>query len=393
MRLALIISSLRGGGAERVMATLANGWAAQGISVTLITLAPRSSDSYPVDPAVTRVGLHKAGDSQNLLHAIANNWARVRALRKAVLACQPDAVISFIAMANLLTIIATTGLRMPVIVAEHTFVGAKAPKGIWGKLHGPLYRRAAAVVALTQRGASYIETNLGCAVTVIPNPVPFPPDDDATPAECAPVPTRDSRRTMLGVGRLVPLKGFDLLIEAFARIAGRYPDWNLRILGEGHFREALARAATCKGLSDRVSMPGFTSDVRSEMRQADLFVLSSRFEGFPMALLEAMSEGLACISFDCETGPGELINHHENGWLVPANDVSALAEALDTLMQDTDLRKCMGNRAREVSGTYSLPAVLDQWNALVGSVVSGTHVSNNERHLRNATRSTADRGG
>jgi glycosyltransferase involved in cell wall biosynthesis len=117
-------------------------------------------------------------------------------------------------------------------------------------------------------------------------------------------------------------------------------------------------------------MPGFISEVRARMRQADLFVLSSRFEGFPMVLLEAMSEGLACVSCDCETGPGEMIRHGENGWLVPPNDVSALAEALGALMQDTDLRRRLGARAREVTRTYSLPAVLDQWDTLIKSAVS-----------------------
>jgi glycosyltransferase involved in cell wall biosynthesis len=367
VRFALVISSLRGGGAERVMATLANAWAAQGINVTLITLAARSSDSYPVDAAVDRVDLRQAEHSRNLFDGLANNWARLHALRKAILGCQPDVVISFIATANILTLIATAGLRIPVIVAEHTFVGAKAPSGMRGILHGPLYRRAAAVVALTQRGAGHMQEKFGCPATVIPNPVPFPNDVGATSTEPE---HRDGNRAILAVGRLMPLKGFDLLIEAFAQVAERHPDWKLRILGEGPARAELAQTIASRELSDRISMPGFTETVREEMQRADLFVLSSRFEGFPMALLEAMSEGLACISFDCETGPAELIEHRRNGWLVPANDTSALAEALDILMRDADLREQLGKRAGEVRKTYSLQAILDQWDALVKSVVS-----------------------
>jgi glycosyltransferase involved in cell wall biosynthesis len=372
MKLALLISSMRGGGAERVMATLANGWAAQGIQVTLITLAPRSGDRYAVDPAVTRIDLHQAGDSRNLLHALANNWSRIRTLRRTIRACQPDAVISFIAKTNMLAIIATAGLRLPVIVAEHIFLGAKAPKGIWRKLHAPLYRRAAAVVTLTQRGASYIERNFGCPVIVIPNPVPFPSDTDATATPSSRMETDEDtgRRTLLAVGRLIPQKGFDLLIEAFAQVAARHQGWDLCILGEGHSRKQLEQAIADRGLSGRVSLPGFISEVRARMRQADLFVLSSRFEGFPMVLLEAMAEGLACVSCDCETGPGEMIRHGENGWLVPANDVAALAEALDKLMQDPVLRRGLGDRAREVTSTYSLPAVLGQWDTLIKSAVS-----------------------
>ncbi|HJU08480.1 MAG TPA: glycosyltransferase, partial [Rhodanobacteraceae bacterium] len=288
------------------MATLADAWAAQGVKVTLITLAPTSHDRYEVSPAVSRVVLDKSGASPSVLRAIVNNLTRVRALRAAILACQPDVVISFVAITNMLTLMAAIGLRLPVIVAEHTFIGAKTPRGIWSKFHGPLYRRAAAVVALTRRSASLVEKRLGCTVTVIPNPVPFPAAG-ANAAVTASHKTNShagkSSRTLLAVGRLMPVKGFDLLIEAFATAVEIHPDWNLRILGEGCFRETLAEAVAARGLCGRVSMPGFTSNVRTEMQQADLFVLSSRFEGFPMALLEAMSEGCACVSFDCETGP------------------------------------------------------------------------------------------
>jgi len=366
------------------MATLANAWTEQGVEVTLITLARRRTDDYPLDPAITRIELDKKMESRNPLHALFNNWARICALRNAIRSCQPDAVISFIAVTNMLTVLATTGLRLPVIVAERTFIGAKTPRGIWSKLHGPLYRRAAAVATVTQRGARYMEEKFGCAVTVIPNPVPFAPLEAATKPSCRE--ENSERHTILAVGRLMPVKGFDLLIEAFARVAESYPNWNLRILGEGHLREPLAQSATQRGLSGRVSMPGFIDDVRAEMQQADLFVLSSRFEGFPMALLEAMSEGCACISFDCETGPRELIKHGENGWLVPAGDVAALGKALVTLMGDAALRQRLGEHARQVIKTYSLPAVLDQWNALINAVVFPHAPSSHERHLRNAIR-------
>jgi glycosyltransferase involved in cell wall biosynthesis len=389
LKLALVIGSLGGGGAERVMATLANAWAAHAVDVTLITLHSRDHDKYTVSPAVARVELCKAGRSRNVLHALANNCSRIRRLRRAIVACKPDVVISFVDRTNMLTIIATAGLRLPVIVAEHTFAGAFALKGIWGRLQGPLYRRAETVVALTGRGASCIENKFGCGVTVIPNPVPFPRETEASAVpDSASGPRDRGRRTLLAVGRLVPLKGFDLLIEAFAQLAGLYPDWDLRILGEGDFRDALLQKAAALHISHRVSMPGFVSDVRANMRQSDLFALSSRYEGFPMALLEAMAEGLACVSFDCETGPRELIRHGENGWLVPANDVSALAEALGTLMQDADLRQHLGVRAREVTKIYSLPAVLDKWNALIKTVA---FPDMGQREPRNAIRSPANR--
>jgi glycosyltransferase involved in cell wall biosynthesis len=133
-------------------------------------------------------------------------------------------------------------------------------------------------------------------------------------------------------------------------------------------RAGLEQKIAEHGLDGRIAMPGFDANVRRAMRRADLFVLSSRYEGFPNALLEAMTEGRACVSFDCDAGPRELIDHRRNGWLVPAGDAQALSAALDTLMGDAGLRAQLGQRARDVSSTYSLATILDQWNALVTSV-------------------------
>lgn len=366
MRLALIVPSLGGGGAERVMATLANAWAARGNEVSLITLSSAGNDRYPLDRTVRRVALDMTGRSSNPVQALGRNLVRVRALRRAIEAARPDAVISFVANTNALAMLAATGLRVPVIVTERQFVGAEPSRLVWTLLRRVLYRRAAAVVAQTHRCAEELAARVGRAVKVIPNPV-APGSGDSMPDA---IPAADGRtRTLLAVGRLVPAKGFDLLIEAFARIAQRHPGWKLEILGDGPWREELARAIAARGLETRIAMPGFSPQVRQAMRCADLFVLSSRFEGLPNALLEAMAEGAACVSFDCTAGPRELITHGENGWLVPAEDVDGLAVALDTLMRDDGLRARLGTRAREVCNFYSVGEILRQWDMLLASVM------------------------
>lgn len=369
MKLALVISSLGGGGAERVMSMLARAWASDGNEVTLITLASPRADSYPLDPAVRRIALDVAGDSPHAVAALGNNLARLRALRRAIKGCRPDAVVSFMANTNLLSVAAALGLGVPVIVSERVSVEAQPPRGIRAVLYRLLYRRAAAVVAQTRRAARDIERRTGCVVTVIPNPVSQeqpPASRDASGIE-PPTHSGTDRRNLLAVGRLSPQKGFDLLLEAFARVAGHHANWDLTILGEGRLRAELTATIAACGLAGRVSMPGFDNHVREAMRRADLFVLSSRFEGFPNALLEAMAEGTACVSCDCETGPREMIRHGRNGWLVPAEDVTALAGALDALMQDDGLRARLGAHAREVRTLYSLPKVVAQWNALLAS--------------------------
>jgi glycosyltransferase involved in cell wall biosynthesis len=224
MRLVLIVPSLGGGGAERVMATLANAWAVRGAEVTLITLSSAVNDRYPLDRRVWRLALDVAGRSSNPVQAFGRNVVRVRALRRAIKAARPDAVISFVANTNALAMIAAMGLRVPVIVTERQFIGAEPSRLVWTLLRRVLYRRAAMVVAQTRRCADELEARVGRAVQVIANPV-APGTDNARPD---PAPVADGRmRTLLAVGRLVPAKGFDLLIEAFARVAERHPGWKL----------------------------------------------------------------------------------------------------------------------------------------------------------------------
>lgn len=364
MKLVLVISSLGGGGAERVMTLLANAWVERGDEVTLITLASDRMDRYPLDPAVRRIALDVAGDSAHVLAALGNNFVRIRALRRAIAASRPDAVISFIAESNVRVLIAAAGLRVPVIISERTFLNGHHMRGIWRTLRRWSYPRASAIVAQTRRCAAELEALVRRQVDVIANPVWTESRPDGTADDGV-----THGHTLLAVGRLAPEKGFDLLIEAFAQASPRHHDWRLVILGEGPLRDELARKITDRNLGGRIAMPGFDAHIRSAMRRADLFALSSRYEGFPNALLEAMTEGLACVSFDCNAGPRELIDHRSNGWLVPAGDVSALAAALDTLMGDADLRAQLGQRARSIAGKYSLATILEQWNALVTSVL------------------------
>jgi glycosyltransferase involved in cell wall biosynthesis len=363
MRLALVIPTLGGGGAERVMVALANAWVAEGAAVTLITLAPSHRDKYPLHAAVQRVGLDVAAPSPHVLAALRNNAARVRSLRPALRAAQPDVIVSFTTTVNLLVVLAVAGWRVPVIVSERTFVGAHPPRAAWRLLYRLLYRRAAAVVAQTRRGAADLEARLERPVLVIPNPV------RELPLVVAPRLPRKPLRILLASGRLDPQKGFDILLDAYARIAAAHPDWRLRITGEGAQRAALTAQIDRLGLRDRVELAGFDDDLAAAMREADLFVLSSRFEGMPNVLLEAMSLGLGCVSTDCETGPRELIEHGSNGWLVPVADAPALAAALDALMSDEALRDRLGARAVRVRETHSLASVFARWQSLVARLL------------------------
>ena len=174
----------------------------------------------------------------------------------------------------------------------------------------------------------------------------------------------------VAAGRLTSQKGFDLLIRAWARVARERPGWTLRIYGSGPERPALQALIAEHGLAEGVRLEGATKRIGSKLAEAALFVLSSRFEGFGMVIVEAMSKGLPVVSFDCPRGPSEIIDDGRDGVLVPDGDVDALAEALVGLTGDENRRRELGAAALQKAAAYDLPAIGARWEALLGTVAS-----------------------
>jgi glycosyltransferase involved in cell wall biosynthesis len=175
----------------------------------------------------------------------------------------------------------------------------------------------------------------------------------------------------MGLGRLTPEKGFDLLIEAFARIAPAWPMARLVIWGEGDERARLEAIRARLDLVDRVELPGATRSPERELRSATIFVLSSRLEGLPMVLLEAMAVGRPVVACDCDYGPRDIIRPGVDGLLVPPEDVPALAEAIDGLLRDDERRGTLGRRAVEVRERFAIEAISDRWDALFQEARAG----------------------
>jgi glycosyltransferase involved in cell wall biosynthesis len=178
---------------------------------------------------------------------------------------------------------------------------------------------------------------------------------------------------VVAVGRLTRQKGFDLLLEAFAQCHHRHGQWTLRILGEGEEREALEFQASRLKITDAVELIGVVKDHEAHLRSSQLYVLASRYEGFPNSLLEAMAMGLAVIATDCPTGPADIVAHNENGLLVPPNNVAALASAMDRLMADSEERQRLGVRAGEVVERFSLNKVMTVWDSLLAGIARPSH--------------------
>lgn len=369
MNLTLVISSLRMGGAEGVMARIATGLAERGHAVRLLTLDGCSGPSaLPLHPAIRRHALGLAGPSSGALSALAANIHRVRTLRQAILDEPPQAVLSFMTETNVLTLLAVGG-RVPVAVGERVHPGRHPVGKLWSALRRLTYPRAAAIAVQTTDVADFFPPSLRSRCVTIPNPVTLPPGGELEPdvARSLDAPGH----VLLGMGRLTPQKGFDLLLPAFERIAGDFPDWRLVVLGQGPERERLEAQTQALGLNGRVHFPGRTAAPATALRQASLFVLPSRYEGFPNALAEALACAVPAVAFDCESGPAEILRPEVDGLLVRPEDMNALALALARLMADAELRVSMGGRTGEVLARFGMEAVTRQWETLLSHISAG----------------------
>lgn len=214
------------------------------------------------------------------------------------------------------------------------------------------------LVVLTEADKAAWE-KAGCTnVTVIPNPCSL--DGQKVSIKSA------KSKTILAVGRLHEQKGFDLLLQAWKPIEKTYSDWSLRIVGEGPKRAELEAQIESQGLK-RVVLAGATNNVLDEYEAASIFVLSSRYEGLPLALIEAMWSGLPCIAFDCPQGPAELLAENR-GWLVPNGDIAELtAQIAYALSHPEEALKCAQKAQSFVQTTYSEAAIMPQWVQLIES--------------------------
>jgi glycosyltransferase involved in cell wall biosynthesis len=367
-RILFLVSSMSAGGAERVAANLVNAWASAGVHVTLlVTYSGRGDCFYPLSSAVNLRYLadETKGPKSSGLAYIARFWA----LRRLVHQERPDVVVSFLTNVNVAAVLATLGARVPVIVCERSYPPQLPVGEIWSLLRRWTYPLASRVAMLTTEGLVWLQREIPRSRGVVMhNPVPYPLPVH-TPALLPSDVVAGDRKVLLGVGRLSEEKGFSGLFDAFASLAEQHPLWDLVILGDGPLRSALAQQIQTTGLGSRVFMPGRAGNVGAWYERADLYVLSSRVEGFPNTLGEAMAHGCAAVSFDCDTGPRDLIRHDVDGLLVPPGDVAALAQSLGRLMNDDALRAQMAARALEVRERYSMQRVLSLWDELFTAVL------------------------
>ena len=362
MRILFFVSSMNAGGAERVAASLANAWVQRGDEVCLVpTHLQTDSSFYALDP---RVQFQPLKDKLSWFPPFVTPLRKWRAIKKIHDTFNPDVVVSFLTNVNVNVLLALRGVPTPVIVCERTnpVVSQSADKKLQA-LRSKLYPRATRVVVQTQDAAqafAQAEPQLG-ELAVIPNPIP--------PALAVlPLATeveKTDQPKLIAMGRLVPAKRFDQLIHVFGLLLDAFPEWSLHIYGEGPERESLERRAELVGGKDRIFLHGKTNEPWQVLAQAQLFVLTSAYEGFPNVLLEAMTLGLPCVTVDCPSGPKEISNAGRDASLVMMDNEQALRRALSELMADPRLRGALGQRAAaSVRERYGMPAVIEQWDTI-----------------------------
>lgn len=354
MHVAILVTALGAGGAEQVIAQLSRHLALNGRRVTLISFdAPDDLIYHGFDNRVelVRLGCANSGTTGNL--------RKIFRLRGALRATRPDLLLSFLTKNNLLASIAIVGLPIRWIACERNNPERQQANPLWNALLRITYRRADAIVCQTAAVQRCFPRAVKSRLHVIPNPI--------APSDAKPT---GSGSRLVAVGRLDRQKGFDILIDAFARVASLHPEWQLQIWGEGPERANLEKRIADHAMIDRIILRGVSAQPRGWIAEADVFVLSSRYEGFPNVLGEALSAGLPVIATDCDFGPSEMVSHGIDGWLVPSEQPAALISALDRVLGDATLRSRLASRARAAAERFAPPGVMAEWERLIEAVVN-----------------------
>lgn len=344
-----------------MLSIVASGLAQRGHDVLVASADPPPTQSfYAFDPAVKLVRLGSRPGASWHPAALLRLGSRLRSFR-------PDAAIGFMFAGYATLAGAATGLRVPIVASEHTAFDHYRDRAFQAWLLRRMAPRFAAITIPSERVRIGYPTLVADRMRVIPNPLTMEGGGRGRP-------DRGSRRRLLAVGNLRAEKGHSVLIEAFARIAGNHPDWDLKIVGEGPRKSVLDQAIRDSGLEGRAAISGAVADIAAEYRHADLFVMPSAYESFGLATAEALAAGVPAVGFaDCP-GTNELIRDGVNGLLVEGSDRSkALADGLDRLMRSPSLLQQFADAAPATVAEYAAEGIVTRWEELLQSIVPPGH--------------------
>ena len=405
-RIAFYIGDLAKGGAEHVLRNLAEYFYSQGVETYVVTKT-EDEDEYELSEGITRIIADITPEEEK--GRIYNLFARIRKLRRIWKDIRPDIIVSFIRKNNLMALASSKGLKIPVVVSVRSDPAREFGSEGFRRLSFALFKRAAGIVVLTNEAKEYFPEKLQRKTVVMPNAIDrkfvdvlegkknwygIGEDDltDAKDEEIVAMMYAKRRHEVITVGRIDDNKNQRMLVDAFVMIADKHPDWTLHIYGDGEGRMELVEYVigldkkqaedgnyrpgsrdengNYANISDRIIFHGVTDNVANVMAGRSIFVLPSKMEGMPNALIEAMVMGMACISTDCPCGgPAELIKDGVNGLLVQVTDVSTMADDLDNLMSDDELRMMLGTQASLLIDDVHPDKVCRKWDEYLNSVI------------------------
>lgn len=364
MKILFVVDKLEVGGTERSAVTLCNYWVNKGYDIYLIVIfSGKGKNDYFLEKNVKLIYLADIVKSKK--KNIFNSIHRLVKLRILLNKIKPNLILSFLTHVNVVTIIFSINSNIPRIISERNYPPLKITPLFWIIARKFLYRYADCLVVQTKTTKKWIDKNIKTKKTfIIPNPCIHP-----VPLSNPVIDThkifKKNIKYIIAVGRFDKQKGFEILIKVFSKIIKDHNEWNLIIVGDGNLRKKYINLIKNLKLENKVILPGRAGNIQDFYNKSDIFVLSSKYEGFPNVLLEAMSNGLPVISTNCKTGPSDIINHYQNGILISLENFEIeLFNELKKLIIDHTLREKLSNESIKVKDTFSILNIHLQWENL-----------------------------
>ena len=388
--IAMYIGSLQKGGAEHVMVNLAEYFYLAGYRVTMVTTY-LAKEEYPVKHATwkidhkgqsvlfpdgsygfvdqegcTKEGIHRVFSAlmpEEMKGRTGNFLARCHKLRTIWTNLQPDLILSFSGKNNVMAVLTTYGMQIPVVVSVRSNPSREYSSKLLRMMAMITFRHAAGLILQTNDAKKFFPKAIQNRAIILPNSL--------QPDFIRPIYAGVRDKTIVSVGSLDRNKNHALLLKAFAKVSKMHPDYRVVLYGEGKCRKELTALAEELEIQDLVALPGLIGDVADHIEKAGIFVLCSDQEGMPNALLEAMALGIPCIATDCPCGgPRDLINSGINGLLTPVGDISHMQDCLSRMMDNPEEARIMGQKAAMVQQKYHPEVINEQWKNFFDQIMS-----------------------
>lgn len=353
-RIDFICHAISGGGAERVLVLLAEKLGEKH-DVRIITF--NESNSYDLPSYIDHIKLHKGWIPNHTLRRFVNLLSYYRKKKN-----RPDITIGFITRVNLVSILVSKIYHIKSIGCEHNNHLSDKTK-ISRFTRNNVYKFADLITILTKFDAPFFEKR-GAKAKVVYNPATFSANYE---------PRKERKKNILVAGNLDKIyqKGWDNLLPIVGPLLKKHKDWKLLIAGQGEKGEELLKKQITEldVDSESVEFLGFTNRIGDIMYESEIFLMVSRYEGLPMVLIEAMSQGMACISYDCLTGPSEIITDSKNGILIEDQNSSIMQESLDNLMSNPTKRILLGQNAPASTEKFNMSSINQKWEEIFEEIL------------------------